>query len=286
MQENVSADNNIEKNYEDLLLIVRGIASLCVVIWHAGGYLGTYPPILNVPGRTAVWIFFGISGYVIAYGFIHRRYTLKLSDLKDFYINRFLRIYPIFILITLVTLVTELAVSGVSPIKIYEVPAELGALQFNQDYKVSGVFWTLGIEMHFYLLAPLLVLPFLMKRAFWYKWVPLAMYLAAVFWIYYAVKNLGWSWDSRNIVGNIPHFLAGMIACKVVQNWKPSALRFWLSIFGACILIGLTNWLYHMAPVIIGLWGFYLLILSLCYLYSLTRTGGVVPVELPLTQHY
>jgi peptidoglycan/LPS O-acetylase OafA/YrhL len=53
----------------DLLLVIRGLAAISVLIWHAGGHQGGFP-FINVPGRTAVWVFFGISGYVIAYGFL------------------------------------------------------------------------------------------------------------------------------------------------------------------------------------------------------------------------
>lgn len=80
----------------DFLLITRGLLAISVVIWHFSGYQSKIYPLLNLPGRTAVWLFFGISGYVIAYGFIHKRYRLTLPDLKDFYINRLLRIYPLF----------------------------------------------------------------------------------------------------------------------------------------------------------------------------------------------
>jgi peptidoglycan/LPS O-acetylase OafA/YrhL len=30
-------------------------------------------------------------------------------------------------------------------------------MQFEHSYSLSGVFWTLGVEMQFYLLAPLMV---------------------------------------------------------------------------------------------------------------------------------
>jgi peptidoglycan/LPS O-acetylase OafA/YrhL len=50
------------KKKVDLLLIVRGILAVSVLFWHIEGYKETIPHIFNIPGRTAVWIFFGISG--------------------------------------------------------------------------------------------------------------------------------------------------------------------------------------------------------------------------------
>lgn len=79
----------------DLLLIVRGLAAISVVVWHAAGYHGELP-LINIPGRVAVWVFFGISGYVISLGFFKYRYKLTRSSLLFFYMNRALRIYPLF----------------------------------------------------------------------------------------------------------------------------------------------------------------------------------------------
>jgi peptidoglycan/LPS O-acetylase OafA/YrhL len=85
----------------DLLLIVRGLAATAVVFWHGFGayHVNEISPLINIPGRTAVWIFFGISGYVISYGFIYKKYSFSFISLKNFYTNRLLRIYPLFICI-------------------------------------------------------------------------------------------------------------------------------------------------------------------------------------------
>ncbi len=232
----------------DLLLMVRGIAALSVVFWHAGGYLEPYPAWMNIPGRTAVWIFFGISGYVIAHGFVHGRYGFDAQDLKDFYINRFLRIYPIFLTLTLVGWATEMVRTGSSPFSLEQLPAQLLAMQFNQDYVLNGVFWTLGIELHFYLLAPLLVIPLLSERRISYFWVPVLFYFTCIAWSVYAARKLGWSFDGRNLVACLPHFLAGMIACRMTAQAQPSRSRFLWALAIAVALVVATNFLYHRHP--------------------------------------
>ena len=88
----------------DLLLITRGILALLVVLWHVEGYKGNLWPLINIPGRTAVIIFFGMSGYVISHGFIFEKYSFNKIDLKTFYQRRLIRVMPLFILISLVTL--------------------------------------------------------------------------------------------------------------------------------------------------------------------------------------
>lgn len=237
-----------EEGKSDLLLIVRGIAALSVVLWHAGGYLRPYPDWMNIPGRTAVWLFFGISGYVIAYGFVHGRYKLNAIDLKDFYVNRFLRIYPVFLTLTLLGWATEAMRVGASPFSLEDIPAQLLAIQFNQNYVLNGVFWTLGIELHFYLLAPLLVIPLLSEQRSRYLWAPACLYFASIVWCVYAVKKLGWSFDGRNIVACIPHFLAGMIACRMTAQVRPDNSRYWRALLLAILLIVATNLLYHLSP--------------------------------------
>jgi peptidoglycan/LPS O-acetylase OafA/YrhL len=228
----------------DLLLIVRGLAALSVVVWHAEGYKARLPPAINTPGRVAVWLFFGISGYVIGYGFIHERYRLTFPDLRDFYTNRFLRIYPLFLALSAVGWIAERLVTGQSPIGLSDLPAQLMAAQFNQSYVLNGVFWTLGIEIHFYLLAPLLVLPLLMKSSA--RWVlAVGLYAAALYWCDFAVRHFGWSWDGRNVVSNLPHFLAGMIACRLVAGRESRLPPASVSAAAALALLAYANWLYH-----------------------------------------
>jgi len=227
----------------DLLLVLRGVAALSVVIWHVtGAYRPDLPPVVNTPGRTAVWLFFGISGYVIAYGFIHGRYRLVRQDLAKFYRNRFLRIYPLFLALSVLAWATMWWKSGASPIGPSDIPAQFLAVQFNQAYILSGVFWTLGVEFHFYLIAPLLVWPLLSERR------RPALCAAALYGITlagYVGLALGWGVDQRNVLGNLPHFVAGMIACRIVSSPWSVSLPLRVTVPAAIILLGLTNWFYQ-----------------------------------------
>lgn len=230
----------------DLLLILRGLAAVSVVIWHLEGYKAHYPSVVNLPGRTAVWLFFGISGYVIAYGFLSGKYRMRAVDLRHFFLNRFLRIYPLFLLLSLLAIATAVVQTGRSPIGPADVPAQLMAVQFDHSYVLSGVFWTLGVELHFYLLAPLLVLP-LLPRGITAILAGLVAYGAAVLFVRYAVGTLGWSPDGRNVVSNLPHFLVGMLGCRVAKDYVVP-VPFWVPLAAGAGLLGWTNWLYHQHP--------------------------------------
>lgn len=230
----------------DLLLILRGLAALSVVFWHVQGYQEQIPAAIDVPGRTAVWLFFGISGYVIAYGFVHGKYAWRPGDLRFFFLNRFLRIYPLFFCLSVLALLTVWGKTGQSPIGLADVPAQFFAVQFNHDYVLSGVFWTLGVELHYYLLAPLLVLPLLAPRR-----VALAAGLcgyALFVWInWIAVAHHVWSADGRNVVANLSHFMVGMVACRWLADRRVSVPAF-VPLGCGVGLLALTNWWYAARP--------------------------------------
>lgn len=232
----------------DLLLITRGFLAISVVIWHFSGYQSHVYPLLNLPGRTAVWLFFGISGYVIAYGFIHKRYYFKLSDLKDFYINRLLRIYPLFFAISSITLITEWVVSERMPIGFREIAPQLLLMQFNHSYILNGVFWTLGIELQFYIIAPLLTYVFLMNADNSKLFLPFLLYLISLLVFYCLAHFMDWSFDGRNIISNLPHFLVGMFACQFVSKVSINMRQMIYSIIFALILLAYTNWIYQHNP--------------------------------------
>lgn len=231
----------------DLLLIIRGLAAIAVVIWHSGGYQADLP-FLNVPGRTAVWIFFGISGYVIAYGFVHKRYLLDKPGLKHFYLNRFLRIYPLFILLSLLGWITIWIKSGVSPIGWTDIPSQFFALQFNHHYPLNGVFWTLGLEIQFYVMAPALMALFTIENVRRQWWVIATCYAAMLIFNWSAVRYMGWSFDGRNIISVLPHFFVGIAGCKLVTSLKRNNSKALLYLVCAFACLITSNWLYHKQP--------------------------------------
>lgn len=236
----------------DLLLVIRGLAAISVVFWHGYGayHASDISPLFNTPGRTAVWIFFGISGYVISYGFIHKKYDFRFESLKNFYINRLLRIYPLFFCVSLFAWAIEFTLSGKSPLGLKDFPSQLLGFQFNHSYILSGVFWTLGIEIQFYLIAPVLVLLFTTLSKRLSLVVGLLMYVILLGLQDFLVIKYGWSYDGRNIVANLPHFFIGIVGCTLVSGIKPSNFRLVLCTFVSIFLLVLSNYLYHKNPTI------------------------------------
>lgn len=225
----------------DLSLAIRGIAATLVVWWHSVGYKGEIVSFFNIPGRVSVWMFFIISGYVIAYGFVNGRYSFIVQGIAQFYKARLLRIFPLFWLVSIVSLISSFVVGKeLAPIS---VAADFLALQWNHSYQLSGVFWTLGIEMQFYLIAPI-VAWFLIQNKTDLR------YAGLIFGAFLAWPVLAWfafdvSIDNRTTLGNMSHFTAGMIvAISLSRIPIKKHLEWGLVGLGFCMIM-LVSHLYH-----------------------------------------
>jgi len=213
----------------DFLLIVRGLAAISVVYWHLGGYLeieNYWSSFFIIPGRLAVWIFFMMSGYLIGHGLIYGRYSRTISGMGRFYINRLLRIYPIFLFVSLVAIL--IAYSDLN-IDLGFIARELLMVQWDHSYELNGVFWTLGVEVHFYLMAPLLVFGSQLIFKQWVNW-SVALYLLVLLAVWlFSKSGFFVSWDMRSVLGGITHFVIGIVCASykyqiIALTKKPNTL--------------------------------------------------------------
>jgi len=209
----------------DVLLIVRGLASISVIFWHLGGYLMREDYLSSffiVPGRLAVWLFFMMSGYLIGYGLIYGKYRESWDGIRRFYFNRLLRIYPIFLVVSLVSLI--LLYSDIT-VNLGFIAQEFLMLQWRHDYQLNEVFWTLGVEAHLYLIAPFLVFGFQAIFGKSKKWL-LYLIVLILFWLYAQTHVASYNknsvdWDIRSFMGGISHFTLGIMLAgykdKIIQ---------------------------------------------------------------------
>jgi peptidoglycan/LPS O-acetylase OafA/YrhL len=169
---------------------LRFFAALMVLVSH---WLFFLPPIRTLnPGEMGVDLFFTISGFLITLQLLDLKRKMKeknLSEgiiLREFFIRRILRIFPLYYLIVIVS---TLANKG----EIREATAY--NLTFTTNFYILKVehwpaifshFWSLAVEEHFYLFWPFLVL-FINN-----KWQPLTiLFIVAGTFIakYYAVSH-------------------------------------------------------------------------------------------------
>ncbi|HIE4123174.1 TPA: acyltransferase family protein [Stenotrophomonas maltophilia] len=236
---------NPDKNIP-FLDAVRGIAVLFVLVRHAWGL--SWSPSASIAGvelsriivmmSSGVDLFFVLSGVLLSTRFLRADANGKPAPEYLPYIKaRILRIGPPY------WLVLFLVVLFYTPVFIPQekVWSTAGAaifishLAFGQSlflfsfgaYSVGTPFWTLTIEMLFYLVLPLVVRAFYRGR--WWQGI-LAAFLLSSVWLYLCryhldglvdflqrhTFGLGWSSEgvrfflSHQILGYLPHFAIGI----------------------------------------------------------------------------
>ena len=165
----------------------RAIAILGVLAAHSHAFRiagHSVTPSLG-PGWQGVYVFFAISGFLITTRILEEEVMLGRVNLKGFYLRRILRIQPAALVYLAVVALLTLAGCVAQLWKYW-----FGALLFFSNYQakvnltnvhegaLTGPFWTLAVEEHFYLLLSLFLF-FVLK----YRVRLLAvLYFASVGW--------------------------------------------------------------------------------------------------------
>lgn len=136
---------------------IRALSFLLVFFAHAG--LEAW-----VPGGLGVTVFFFLSGFLITSLMRQELGETGTVSFKHFYLRRALRILPPFYLVLLAA--AALSVAGVLPGPPQGAPllaqlchfANYWTVQHGYEGEVAGtgVYWSLAVEEHFYLLFPAL----------------------------------------------------------------------------------------------------------------------------------
>ncbi|MFB6417168.1 MULTISPECIES: acyltransferase family protein [Bradyrhizobium] len=151
---------------------LRGIAVLAVVVQHALELIvrehptGAYYAFLHNAigyymnfGRFGVVLFFFVSGFVIPFSF-----PASASPVNDFAISRFFRLYPAYWASIAIGLVTMQAVAS-NTYPPSQIAANLTMLQsFLEVPHLWDFYWTLTIELMFYLVCIVLFAAGLLNR--------------------------------------------------------------------------------------------------------------------------
>lgn len=143
---------------------LRGLAVAGVVLYHffgtamRGGYMG-------------VDVFFVLSGFLITSQLIREVSVTKQINLKDFWVRRLRRIFPLAIFVAIISVLAATAVGGDVAVKLRSqffgvlffvnnwVQISQGHSYFDaQTLQVTTHYWSLAIEEQYYLLWPLIVL--------------------------------------------------------------------------------------------------------------------------------
>jgi peptidoglycan/LPS O-acetylase OafA/YrhL len=124
-----------------------GMRALSILI-----VMGSHTISARIPGGLGVYIFFVISGFLIAHLMFAEVAKTGRIGLRNFYIRRALRLYPALIAFVAVTTIYCVAIGfAMSPL---DVPSALLYFANFHRSRPFGIVWSLSVEEHFYFLFP------------------------------------------------------------------------------------------------------------------------------------
>ncbi len=258
-------------NYFAPLTGLRGLAALIVLFFHVvlvAPIHESYGAVIDElllfyhNGFLGIYLFFVLSGFLLSFSFLSAQQKNKKSNLKQFAINRCLRVLPsYYVQIIILSLATWLFI-GVkfSPYDIIMHLLMLHNLDISTSGSMNAVYWTLPIEWNFYYALPLLSLFFLKGRWFWLIIISLVLGLGSrvlIGEVFFAQAEVHERvWIATQIFAIPEYFLFGMAGAywrfKLDKNSWPIRYGDVIMIVGAILLIiGIKNikwWLYWTTP--------------------------------------
>jgi peptidoglycan/LPS O-acetylase OafA/YrhL len=239
---------------------LRGCAAIAVVIFHQAHIAReSFPGIwqtLTEPFYLSVQLFFVLSAFSLCFANAHKPVTLG-----DYALRRFLRLAPLFWLIACF----QIWRSGEVDFLTLFLNV---SLLFNliPGYEASLVWagWSVGVEVLFYILLPLLWL-IGRRTALLLAATVAALLLSIWFWSHTANNaNYPLYFAYFSIIGNLPQFMFGILAFKLFQTWRAKEVhRVWISTMLNGLSIGVVVFLLldpmqlrgRVPGVYIAIWG-------------------------------
>jgi peptidoglycan/LPS O-acetylase OafA/YrhL len=226
---------------------LRAFAALAVAWGHFVAGQGKWLGMSGKYGYLGVEIFFVISGFVIPWSLWRSRYVLR--DFPRFLLKRNLRLYPPYIAsIAITILATNLVLVPLFHIQRMTVTGRDLLLHFGylNDLAhvpwINVVYWTLAIELQWYLLVGLLM-PWLASTRATARFVA----TAAMMLLYYSFY-----WD-RLIFHYLPIFLIGVFVFQYRARIIGSGEMLGLMAVMAVGMHRLSGWLVLLVAVSTGL---------------------------------
>lgn len=212
----------LNKIYFPNLNGLRFIAAFMVIIHHLEQVLSIFGlnnswnnPVILAIGELGVELFFVLSGFLITYLLLCEQHEFKTISIKDFYIRRVLRIWPLYYFIGLI------AFFLLPNIQFFNIPIYSDQLIENFNFKLMlyllflpnllllgfGIIvpyasqsWSVGVEEQFYLIWPLLMKIFKNKLTLFF------LIILIYFFMYYfgfrIIKYIIWN-NELELIKNV-----------------------------------------------------------------------------------
>ncbi|MBF4986191.1 acyltransferase [Nonlabens mediterrranea] len=212
---------------------LRGLCALLIAIYHLLKWSDIHlsqDSLISKMGIYGVAIFFALSGYALQH--VYGNTFFNLENTKDFFKKRFVRIFPLlWVVITITLFATAKEFSLFEILLNYTGTFSL----IRPDAYIAGGSWSIGVELVFYLLFPLLIILINIK---FYKWfIFLILFSIFCYFAFILMDSnvpISENWTLYvNPLNQVLFFYSGMLLSKI--KVKISTL---LALIGAiCLLI-------------------------------------------------
>lgn len=195
---------------------LRGIAALAVVVYHYEGVAFGTPrhDRLFKLGELGVELFFIISGFVILLS------LEKGPSIRQFAVNRFMRLYPAY-WFSMIPAAAALFVSGQFRLSVFLVNATM-CQSFINVRDLIEPYWTLGYELWFYIAIGLIVFLGHLKNVSRIAlcWLAICVLIRGINqWSSAEFYFSNWNWIVKAFRPDyVQFFIAGIAICQIVKK--------------------------------------------------------------------
>jgi peptidoglycan/LPS O-acetylase OafA/YrhL len=209
--------SDTRSNKLDGIESLRAVAALMIVLYHMvllpnpNIQLPSYLWVIKEKFGMGVPLFYALSGFVLAFGYLGK--LENKTAIAQFYVRRYFRIAPLFYLMIFVWLVAGKVKWGSFTVSFQDIFLNLSflfGLAPGRHESIVWAGWSIGVEMLFYGLFPLIALFVTNLRSGILAYV-LCVLIGSSFYQGLSVLDVG-SYAYLNVITHLPNFLAGILA--------------------------------------------------------------------------
>ncbi|MGA8902485.1 acyltransferase family protein [Bradyrhizobium sp.] len=218
---------------------LRALAALCVVLFEFRGYmrqlpLPRFPLALIEHGQVGVTLFMVISGFILS----HIVGDADL-DVPKFYLNRILRIYPLFIFIValgyFVTPDPRETQTGIDFLLALLPISNLYRLHYGA---YGGMMWSIAVELQFYLIFPFFWQLLRIRGAS--VGLGLIAFMIGTRTLAYLSAGAAYSFGYFSLFGSIDAFVIGCLA-QLAFARLPKQLPIWIPVLALVAIVAIAH---------------------------------------------
>jgi len=240
---------------------LRIFAALAVYASHVGPPHGA-PKIINSffgSGYCGVTVFFVLSGFVLAYNYFDDLRRPQASSVYNFFVARFARVYPLYLLVLIYLVVRQHAFGGDAG-GWWQHALAIQAWDGNDSvaYAFNGPAWSISVEFFLYASFPLLI-PLIARlrsrRDLILAAVAGTVVMAGVvaWFVVTGRGDLPWAdpasahrWLYRSPLARLGDFALGILAARLFvqmgSTQRATTVASWMGPLAAAAIVALMAW--------------------------------------------